>query len=99
MRDPYQIVERPMLTEKSMDLGAVGKYTFKVSKDSNKIEIALAIETIFKLEPGSVQAVNTVSVKGKKKRVGRFPEGTTPDWKKAIVTLKPGVSITLFEGL
>jgi len=99
MRDPFQIVVRPMLSEKSMDLSSVGKYTFKVSKDSNKIEIAQAVEAIFKLDPGSVVAVNTVTVKGKKKRVGRFPEGKTPDWKKAIVTLKPGVSITLFEGL
>ena len=99
MRDPYQIVERPLLTEKSMDLSAIGKYTFKVVKDSNKIEIAIAIEAIFKLAPGTVVAVNTVTVKGKKKRVGRFPEGKTPDWKKAIVTLKAGESITLFEGL
>ncbi|MEP6754061.1 MAG: 50S ribosomal protein L23 [Chthonomonadales bacterium] len=99
MRDPYLIIERPMLSEKAMDLGADGKYTFRVSKESNKIEIALAVEMIFKLEPGTVTKVNTISVKGKKKRVGRAPEGRTTDWKKAIVTLKPGEAITLFEGI
>jgi large subunit ribosomal protein L23 len=96
MRDPYQIIERPLLTEKSMDLSHVGKYTFRVAKDANKIEIGEAIAAIFKVE---VDKVNTLNVKGKKKRVGRFPEGKTSNWKKAVVTLKPGHSITLFEGL
>ena len=53
MRDPYLIIERPLMSEKAMDLGSVGKYTFRVSKESNKIEIALAVETIFKLDPGT----------------------------------------------
>ena len=96
MKDPYQIIERPLLTEKSMDMSHHGKYTFKVNKDANKIEIADAVEKIFKV---NVTKVNTLNVKGKKKRVGRFPEGKTSDWKKAIVTLAPGQTITLFEGL
>lgn len=96
MKDPYQIIERPLLTEKSMDLSHVGKYTFRVAKDANKIEIRNAVEKIFKVK---VAKVNTLIVKGKKRRMGRFPEGRTSDWKKAIVTLKPGQSITLFEGL
>lgn len=96
MKDPYQIIERPLLTEKSMDLSHVGKYTFRVAKDANKIEIRDAVEKIFKVK---VAKVNTLIVKGKKRRMGRFPEGRTSDWKKAIVTLKPGQSITLFEGL
>lgn len=96
MRDPYQIIERPLLTEKAMDLSAAGKYTFRVNKDANKIEIADAVQRIFNVH---VMKVNTISVKGKKKRVGRFPEGKTKDWKKAIVTLADGQSITLFEGL
>lgn len=96
MKDPYQIIERPLLTEKSMDLSHNGKYTFKVNKGANKIEIADAVEAIFKV---NVTKVNTISVRGKKKRVGRFPEGKTSDWKKAIVTLAPGQTITLFEGL
>lgn len=96
MKDPYQIIERPLLTEKSMDLSHGGKYTFRVSKDANKIEIADAVRRIFNV---SVVKVNTMNVKGKKRRQGRFPEGKTSDWKKAIVTLAPGQSITLFEGL
>lgn len=96
MRDPFIVVESPMLTEKSMDLSQVGKYTFRVAKDANKIEIADAVHTIFKVD---VVKVNTMTVKGKKRRMGRFPEGRTSDWKKAIVTLKPGQTITMFEGL
>lgn len=96
MRDPYQIIERPLLTEKAMDLSGAGKYTFRVSKESNKIEIAYAVQRIFNVH---VVKVNTLNVKGKKKRVGRYPEGKTKDWKKAIVTLAEGQSITLFEGL
>ena len=96
MKDPFQIIERPLLTEKSMDLSHYGKYTFRVDKDANKIEIADAVEAIFKV---TVVKVNTLTVKGKKKRVGRFPQGKTSDWKKAVVTLKTGQSITLFEGL
>jgi large subunit ribosomal protein L23 len=96
MRDPYQIIERPLLTEKAMDMSQFGKYTFKVSKEANKIEIADAVQRIFSVH---VTKVNTVNVKGKKKRVGQFPQGKTKDWKKAIVTLADGQSITLFEGL
>lgn len=96
MRDPYQIIERPLLTEKSMDASQHGKYTFRVAKDANKIEIADAVEAIFKV---NVTKVNTLTVKGKKKRVGRYPQGKTSDWKKAVVTLAEGEAITLFEGL
>ncbi len=96
MKDPFQVIERPLLTEKSMDLSHMGKYTVRVSTDANKIEIADAVEAIFKV---NVVKVNTIRVRGKKRRVGRFAEGKTSDWKKAIVTLKTGQSITLFEGL
>ena len=96
MKDPYLIIERPLLTEKSMDQSQAGKYTFRVSKDANKLEIANAIETIYTVK---VVKVNTLNVKGKTRRVGRYPEGRTSDWKKAIVTLAKGQSITLFEGL
>jgi len=67
-----------------------------VAKSSNKLEIADAVEKIFKVK---VKKVNTLNVKGKTRRVGKYPEGRTSDWKKAIVTLAPGQSITLFEGL
>ena len=96
MKDPYQIIERPLLTEKSMDLSHEGKYTFRVSRTANKIEITEAVQKIFKV---NVVKVNTMTVKGKKRRVGRFPEGKTSDWKKAIVTLQEGQTITMFEGL
>jgi large subunit ribosomal protein L23 len=96
MKDAYQIIERPLLTEKSMDQSALNKYTFRVAKDANKIEIADAIEQIFQVK---VTKVNTLTVKGKKKRVGRFPQGKTADWKKAVVTVADGQTITLFEGI
>jgi large subunit ribosomal protein L23 len=94
-KDPYLIIKRPIVTEKSMAGSALGKYTFEVDRDANKIEIAEAVETIFKK---SVLKVNTLTVKGKKKRV-RYRTGRTPDWKKAIVTLRPGQTIELFEGM
>ncbi len=96
MRDPFTIIERPLLTEKSMDLSHHGKYTFRVAKDANKVEIRDAVHRIFKVD---VVKVNTLNIKGKKRRVGRFKEGHTADWKKAIVTLKEGQTITMFEGL
>ena len=96
MKDPFQIIERPLLTEKSMDLSHHGKYTFRVNKEANKIEIADAVEAIFKV---NVVKVNTMTVRGKKRRVGRYPEGRTSDWKKAVVTLAAGNKIELFEGV
>lgn len=96
MKDAYQIIEQPLVTEKSIAGVEYSKYTFRVSRAANKIEIAKAIEEIFNVK---VDNVNTMTVKGKKKRVGRHPEGKTPDWKKAIVTLKPGNKIEVFEGM
>lgn len=96
MRDPYEVIERPLVTEKSIAGTEQGKYTFRVSKNSNKIEIARAVEQIFNVK---VDGVNTMRVKGKKKRQGRFPEGKTADWKKAIVTLSSGYKIEVFEGM
>ena len=79
----HDIVIRPVITEKSM-LGAVNKiYTFEVAKSANKIEIAKACEEIFKVK---VAKVNTMNVRGQKRRQGMH-EGYTPSWKKAIVTL------------
>ena len=95
MKDPYTIVKRPLVTEKSMTAASIGKYVFEVDVKANKIEIADAIKKIFTVD---VVKVNTLRVKGKTKRVGRFPEGKTADWKKAYVTLKPGQRIEIFEG-
>jgi len=95
MKDPYSIVKRPLITEKGMSIAAMGKYAFEVAIDSNKIEIADAVHKIFSVD---VVKVNTLRVKGKSKHLGRYPEGKTPEWKKAYVTLKSGQRIDIFEG-
>ena len=78
-----QVIIKPIITERSsMDLQE-GKYTFKVNKKATKVEIAKAVEKLFEVK---VLKVNTMTVKGKTKRV-RYKEGKTPDWKKAIVTI------------
>jgi len=89
MRDSYSIIVSPLRTEKGTHLLAYNKYFFFVAKKANKIEIKHAVEEIYKVK---VASVNTVTMKGKTKRV-RFQEGKTPDWKKAIVTLKQGEKI------
>lgn len=91
------IIIKPIITEHSMECLQQGKYTFKVAKDANKIEIAKAVEKLFK--GVRVAKVNTISVRGRKKRMGRS-EGYTSDWKKAIVTLKEGSkTIEFFDGM
>ena len=94
----YDIILKPIITEKSMEMLATqGKYTFKVAKNANKIEIAKAVEALFK--GVKVAKVNTISVRGRKKRMGRN-EGYTSDWKKAIVTLAEGSkTIEFFDGM
>jgi large subunit ribosomal protein L23 len=99
MRDPHLIIERPLLTEKSTDQAATNKYHFRVALDANKIEIAEAVQKIYARDGVRVIAVNTLTVRGKKKRAlvrGAKP-GYSPKWKKAIVTTdKP---LVLFEGI
>ena len=77
------IIIAPVVTEKSNDMLQEGKYTFKVNKNATKVEIAYAAQKLFGVK---VLDVNTISVKGKKKRVG-YHQGMTSDWKKAIVTI------------
>ncbi len=90
------IILRPIITEASMDGIADKKYTFAVAKDANKIEIAKAIEELFKVE---VAKVNTINCDGKLRRYGRF-EGYTASWKKAIVTLtEDSKTIEFFDGM
>lgn len=89
------ILVRPIITEKSNELMAYGKYTFRVALNATKPEIAKAVEEAFKVK---VVRVTTMRVRGKLRRQGRT-SGHRPDWKKAIVQLKPGQSITLFEGV
>jgi len=86
------ILIRPLISERSTDLMQEGKFVFVVDKRANKIQIAQAVEEIFKVD---VLAVNTVNVKGKTKRRGRTV-GKTNSYKKAIVKLEAGQTIELF---
>ena len=89
------IILRPVVTEKSVDLMQENKYVFKVRMDANKIDIKRAVEEIFKVK---VVGVNTMRVKGKEKRMGRSV-GRTSDWKKALGELAAGDTIEVFEGM
>ncbi|WP_044747021.1 50S ribosomal protein L23 [Bacillus alveayuensis] len=94
MKDPRDIIKRPVITERSMDLVADKKYTFEVDVKANKTEVKDAIEQIFGVK---VEKVNIMNYKGKFKRVGRF-SGFTNRSKKAIVKLTPdSKEIELFE--
>ena len=92
MKSPYEIIVRPIITERAMIMAEKPEqpqYVFKVATSSNKIEIARAIEAIYKVK---VASVNTVAVMGKAKRMGRHA-GRRSDWKKAFVVLAPGQKI------
>ena len=90
------IILAPVITEKSVAGLSEKKYTFRVADGANKIEIAKAVTEIFGVK---VAKVNTISMKGKKRRMGRF-EGYTSDWKKAVVTLTAdSKTIEFFDGL
>jgi large subunit ribosomal protein L23 len=93
--DLYRILRRPLITEKSATLQTESKYAFEVAKEANKSQVKQAVEKAFKVK---VTAVNVMMVPGKERRVGRRMI-MTPTWKKAIVTLKPGDKIELFEGV
>lgn len=94
-KDPRDVIVRPLISEKSTDMMEDNKYTFVVSGKANKIEIKNALESIFDVQ---VQSVNTANYNGKKKRLGRFPEGKQASWKKAIITLSESSKpIELFE--
>lgn len=91
----YQILRRPLITEKAMVLKEQDKYVFEVDRKATKAQIKEAVEQAFKV---TVTKVNVVKVPGKTKRFGRRQVTSSP-WKKAIVTLAPGQKITLIEGL
>ena len=96
MKTAQDIIIAPLITEKSMSGVAGKKYTFKVDPDATKYEIADAVKELFKVD---VAKVNTVNVRGKLKRMGRY-EGKTASYKKAIVTLKADSKpIEFFDGL
>jgi len=89
----YQVIKRPLVTEKTTLAKEANKYHFEVDRRANKIEIGQAVEKLFKVK---VLNVRTMNIAGKKKRVGRVL-GRKRDWKKAIVTLAPGSSIEIFQ--
>ncbi|ACK42263.1 MULTISPECIES: 50S ribosomal protein L23 [Dictyoglomus] len=95
MRDPYTIILKPILTEKSLNLAKQNKYVFEVDRNANKIEIGKAVEEIFKVKVKSVAVINE---KPKKRRLG-ISQGFTSTKKKAIVTLEPGHKIELISGV
>ena len=94
MKDPRDVILKPVVSEKSYALLDAGVYTFVVHPEANKTEIRQAVEAIFGV---TVTNVNTLNRKGKKKRRGRW-YGVRPDTKRAIVTLRSGDRIDLFEG-
>jgi large subunit ribosomal protein L23 len=91
----YDVLRRPLVTEKNTMLQAQNKYAFEVAKEANKPQIKQAVEKAFKVK---VITVNVTKVSGKARRVGRRMVQTSP-WKKAIVTLRSGDKIEFFEGV
>jgi large subunit ribosomal protein L23 len=94
--DPYQVLKRPIITEKSgYQSDNLNRYTFEVDVRANKHTVKQAVELAFNVD---VLAVNVIRVRGKQRRWGRIV-GRTKDWKKAIVTVRPGQTIQFFEGV
>ncbi|MBN1161788.1 MAG: 50S ribosomal protein L23 [Dehalococcoidales bacterium] len=91
----YEVLRRPLITEKNTALQALNKYAFEIADGANKMMIKDAVEKAFKVK---VTGVNVVTMQGKTKRMGRRIVHSSP-WKKAIVTLQPGDKIEYFEGV
>ncbi len=91
----YEVLRRPVITEKNTILMDQHKYVFEVRKDANKAQVKMAVEKAFSV---NVKAVNMITVPAKPKGFGRM-KGHKSAWKKAIVTLKPGDKIEIFEGV
>lgn len=91
----YEVLRRPLVTEKNAALQMEGKYAFEVANGSTKPQIKQAVEKAFKVK---VTGVNVMTVPGKERRIGRRHVRTSP-WKKAIITLQPGDRIELFENV
>lgn len=92
MKTLFAIIKAPLVTEKSTRAAVSRKYAFLVDKEANKVEIKQALEKIYKIK---VERVSSMVVKGKMKRIRNNQSGLTTDWKKAVVTLKPGHEIKL----
>ncbi len=91
----YEVLRRPLITEKNTELQTEGKYAFEVAREANKHQIKQAVEKAFKVK---VTGVNVMTAPGRTRRVGRR-QVLTSSWKKAIVTLSPGDKIEFFEGV
>ena len=97
MKNVYDIIRRPVITEQSMESVADKKYVFMVDVDANKTEIKAAVEAVFGVK---VAKINTIRMQGKAKRTGAYPVGKRPEYKKAIVTLTAdSKTIEFFEGM
>ena len=90
----YEVLRRPVITEKSSLLQEGGRYVFEVASKANKVQIRQAVEKAFSVK---VTTVNVMTVRGKRKRYGNRLTAR-PSWKKAVVTLKQGDRIEIFEG-
>jgi large subunit ribosomal protein L23 len=91
----YEVLRRPVITEKGTMQAGINKYTFEVARPANKQQVKEAVEKLFKV---TVVDVNILNVPGKMRRVGKS-RGMTSPWKKAIVTLLEGQRIELYEGV
>ena len=97
MKTSYDVIVRPIITEQSMEALDLKKYVFEVARDATKADVKKAVEEIFGVK---VASVNTLNVRGKEKRTGRYPAGMTRAWKKAVVRLtKDSKTIEVFEGM
>ena len=99
MKEPYKVILKPLVTEKSTILRESNKYAFVVNSKATKSEIRQAAEEIFNLK-GKITQVNTLSVHGKPKgKLFRYRIGRRPNWKKAVITIEEGATVQLFEGI
>ncbi len=93
---PYEIIKRPVDTEKSRFAAEMGKYTFEVDRRANKLQVKEAVEKVFDVQ---VASVNIINLPAKRGRYGRRMVVKEPAWKKAVVTLVPGHRLDIFEGV
>ncbi|RKU31964.1 50S ribosomal protein L23 [Candidatus Poribacteria bacterium] len=99
MKDKYQVILRPHITEKSTMLREHNKYSFVVSRDATKTDIRRAAEELFEIQ-GRIINVHTMQVQGKVKgRMNRYQRGRRPHWKKAVITVTEGTRIQVFESI
>ena len=99
MKEPYKVILKPLVTEKSTILRESNKYAFVVNSKATKSEIRQAAEEIFNLK-GKITQVNTLRVHGKPKgKLFRYRIGRRSNWKKAVITIEEGATVQLFEGI